>query len=564
MASSPDNAVASSAARDPQSRFRQSLKDLDDRLKRGEPFSGHERNCLFLNTGAARWATVSHVSGFDFDDDARALAATDWDGDGDVDVWIANRTAPMVRYLRNDTPRAGDSVSLQLTQDTGNRHAIGARVEIKIRWGEAAAEPTLLIREVRAGDSYLSQSSLRLHFGLGPKAQIAEVSVRWPGGARETFAGVQPNAAWLLRMGAGKAEPLPARQPIAKLPAGPVTLPPGEIPGAVPLAHSIPLPRIDFTDLSGQPHRLDEWKGAPIFLTLVSGEHKDCAAQFAAWQPRLEELKKAGIRLCAAGMDDTKETRALLTSLPAGIERGFLTANARERLAEIYNLPFEIELALSAPAGFTLDQNLRLLTLYRGAATVDQLLTDVQRAAFKPEELSASALPFTGTWFRAPTPWAPLELMAMLVRQNDLNAAHTYVMENRAEFVQSRRFAAILRVMADLLTNANRPGDAVPYYRNCLKENAADAVFLNNFAHCLLHQPGADAAAVSTAVIHAAEAVKLTSSKDAALLDTLAHALQAAGRKAEAAAAAREGLALPSVAPAVVRSLEARIRETTP
>lgn len=211
-----------------------------------------------------------------------------------------------------------------------------------------------------------------------------------------------------------------------------------------------------------------------------------------------------------------------------------------------------------------MDQNLRLLTLYRGAATVDQLLTDVQRAAFKPEELSASALPFTGTWFRAPSPRAPLELTAMLVRQSDLDAAHAYVMENRAEFVQSRRFAATARVMADLLTNANRPGDAVPYYRNCLKENAADAVFLNNFAHCLLHQPGADAAAVSAAVIHAAEAVKLTSAKDAALLDTLAHALQAAGRKAEAVAAAREGLALPGGTPAVRSSLQSLIRETTP
>ena len=67
MASSPNDVSGSDLARDPDSIFRTALRDLDDRLKRGEPFSGHERNCLFLNTGTERWATVSHVSGFDFD-----------------------------------------------------------------------------------------------------------------------------------------------------------------------------------------------------------------------------------------------------------------------------------------------------------------------------------------------------------------------------------------------------------------------------------------------------------------------------------------------------------------
>jgi len=41
------------------------------------------------------------------------------------------------------------------------------------------------IDEVRAGDSYISHSDWRLHFGLGDAAMIDEITVRWPSGAVE-------------------------------------------------------------------------------------------------------------------------------------------------------------------------------------------------------------------------------------------------------------------------------------------------------------------------------------------------------------------------------------------
>ena len=553
MASSPDNAASTSAARDPQSLFRLSLKNLDDRLKRGEPFSGHERNCLFLNTGDARWATVSHVSGFDFDDDARALAATDWDGDGDVDVWVANRTAPMVRYLRNDTPRAGDFVSLQLKQDAGNRDAIGARVEVKLVGWAGALPHQVLVREIRAGDSYLSQSSLRLHFGLGPKAQISEVTVRWPGGARESFTGVQPNAAWLLLRSTGKAVAAPARQSLAKLTPGPVTLPLGEFPVAVPLAHSIPLPRIDFTDLSGKPRQLSELKGSPVLVTLVSGDFPACAAQLDA----LKDHLPAGLRHLAAGMDDAPETRSLLTFRSGGMDRGILTVHARERLETLYNAPFEIELHLTAPTSFLLDANLRLLTLYRGPVSAAQLAADIKRANSSATELEASAMPFSGTWFRPPAPWAPFELLPVILRQSDWVAADDYMTANRAEFATSRRYAGVAKVLADALIAQNLIARALPHYQDALKDYAADPILLNNLAHCLLHaQENPDVASIAAALTHATKAAELTTHQDAALLDTLARAQLAAGRKPDAIATVLRALALEGATPEVIRGLE--------
>ena len=63
-------------------------------LREGHSFSGHERNCVFLNDSGNRFSDISAVSGLDFPDDGRGVSVTDWDHDGDLDVWLANRTGP--------------------------------------------------------------------------------------------------------------------------------------------------------------------------------------------------------------------------------------------------------------------------------------------------------------------------------------------------------------------------------------------------------------------------------------------------------------------------------------
>jgi hypothetical protein len=49
------------------------------------------------------------------------------------------------------------------------------------------------IDEVHAGDSYLSHSDWRLHFGLGKAATVDEISIRWPSGKIEKMTKVAAN-----------------------------------------------------------------------------------------------------------------------------------------------------------------------------------------------------------------------------------------------------------------------------------------------------------------------------------------------------------------------------------
>jgi hypothetical protein len=109
---------------------------------------------------------------------SRGAAFGDYDDDGDVDVIVNDLDGPPM-LLRNDGgSRAGHWISLKLVGTKSNRNAAGAKVWLK-------AGGLTQVDEVRSGDSYLSHSDWRLHFGLGSTTQVAEVIIRWPNGTTE-------------------------------------------------------------------------------------------------------------------------------------------------------------------------------------------------------------------------------------------------------------------------------------------------------------------------------------------------------------------------------------------
>ena len=215
---------------------------LSSMINQGRSFSGRERNCCFLNLGSnvsRQFADVSASSGLDFPDDGRGVAVTDWDADGDLDLWISNRNAPRLRFMRNNESDNNNSLTLRLVgngNDT-NRDAIGARVELYVR---DAAGVTKRIQTLRAGHGFLSQSSKWLHFGLGTSVSVEKVDVKWPcrkeANARiETFQGLDINRRYVLTQGTGtpveaprvgRCLPCPPRSPRSRHRLKPLALSP--------------------------------------------------------------------------------------------------------------------------------------------------------------------------------------------------------------------------------------------------------------------------------------------------------------------------------------------------
>ncbi len=111
----------------------------------------------------------------------RGLAVGDLFNDGQVDVVAEDLDGPPM-ILRNHGIPGNHWVSFELQGTKSNRLALGARVKI-------TAGGMTQIDEVRSGGSYLSQSDLRIHFGLGSAAKIDAVEIRWPSGTVEKITG---------------------------------------------------------------------------------------------------------------------------------------------------------------------------------------------------------------------------------------------------------------------------------------------------------------------------------------------------------------------------------------
>ena len=117
---------------------------------------------------------------------SRGSAAGDLDNDGDLDV-VINNLDGAATVLRNDGGNGGNFLVVDLEGRTGNRRGVGAIVTV-------TAADLVQRAERRSGDSYLSHSDARLHFGLGSRTKVDAVDVRWPNGTLQRFGEIPANA----------------------------------------------------------------------------------------------------------------------------------------------------------------------------------------------------------------------------------------------------------------------------------------------------------------------------------------------------------------------------------
>ncbi|HCC59115.1 MAG TPA: RNA-binding protein, partial [Solibacterales bacterium] len=65
---------------------------------------------------------------------------------------------------------------------------------------------------VRAGGSFLSSNDPRLHFGLGERASVDRLEIRWPSGKVERFSAVSANRIVVIKEGFGIVAPADAKR----------------------------------------------------------------------------------------------------------------------------------------------------------------------------------------------------------------------------------------------------------------------------------------------------------------------------------------------------------------
>ena len=136
---------------------------------------------LFGND-AGRFEDLTRAAGLDAVGSilGRGSATADYDNDGDLDVAVASIGGDLV--LLENTGAGGNWLEVELE----GFHP-GALVTAVLPDGRE------LVREVRAGSSYLSSEDPRCHFGLGEAGEVSELVVHWPGGGESRLTGVEGN-----------------------------------------------------------------------------------------------------------------------------------------------------------------------------------------------------------------------------------------------------------------------------------------------------------------------------------------------------------------------------------
>jgi len=172
------------------------MPDFEDRAAYWRIFS--EPNMILMNNGHGKYQ-VRHSANERFTtrrETSRALCMGDIDNDGDIDMLVAS-TAAKARLYRNVAPKKGHWLRLRAVEPKlGGRDAYGARITVlagKRRW----------TRWVSPGGSYLSSNDPIVHVGLGPIQHVDAITIRWPDGSTESFAGHDADQLLVLAHGTG-------------------------------------------------------------------------------------------------------------------------------------------------------------------------------------------------------------------------------------------------------------------------------------------------------------------------------------------------------------------------
>lgn len=488
-------------AQDESSDYRTGWLAINRLVRQGFSWSGHERNCFYLNVGDG-FVRADAVSGLDFDDDGRAAAAVDWDGDGDLDLLVTNRTGPRLRILRNDAD-AAPSLSMRLQGTQGNRDAIGARVQLKLTDGRQ------LIATRRAGEGYLASSGSWMHFGLG-LASVESVSVRWPGGVVEEFIELTGPGSWQLVEGSGRA--VAVDRPALAFLDEQETAPEPSSATRVFLPESLPLPRLPVISGAGKEATLfgvaeqllrgpDE--RPPLLLNVWASWCAPCLVELADFQEHSELLREAGVERLALSAD-TEEARATaaqrLQDLGWTAPSGFASPEALEILDALQGALLGSEVRMPIPTSFLIDGRGNLAALYLGPVTTEQVLADVALLRGPEEARLAAALPYPGRWHHEPAE-AGLTRFERAFEERGLPAtareyqpgaihlhlATVYLQEGRLEDAERHYqlsldagpyFLEAYRGLGYTLAQAKRPADAANAYQAALQFAPNDPILL--------------------------------------------------------------------------------------
>ena len=448
-----------------------------------------------------KFASISSVSGLDFNDDSRALALCDWDFDGKLDLWMSARTAPRIRFLRNQSSNTGHFIAIQLRGNgtTTNKDAIGARVEVI----SDAKEKSILT--LHAGDGFLTQSSRWLHFGLGEIASVKAIQVDWPGGKRKVYRNVAADSFYIIHQDSGKAtpwKPLAARSPIqVQQQLVPVS---SQIARVIPPYH-LPLPSIDYV-LGSSTNRLKI--ESPTMVTVWSSSCVNCIRELGIWSRAADAFRQQGLEVVAINADIDATSAEIVERETMLNEMGFAFTSLTPTTDTVRSIDLfqralmDLWRPMPVPCSFLLDRYGRVVAIYKGPVDLEQVWADMKLFGADAERIEELALPFAGRRGSAYPKADPLRVAAQMVDRTQVSGAIDYLQHfldtsaRAGHEISNVKQTDIQYMRSVLLASAGRNEESLRALELCRSLNPKDFRARADLAQLYLKQKNLSAAEI--------------------------------------------------------------------
>lgn len=188
------------------------FKSMDEYLKKipSKPLM----NYMFQNQDGLQFKNVSHVWGLGQTSFSNGTVYADLDKDGDLDI-VASQidSAPLV-YRNKSADRPGANW-LQIKLKGSEKNPAGVGAKIRLRIGEQ-----LQYQEMTTTRGFFSSMEHLFHFGLGEKAELFIIEIKWPDGKVQRLENLPANQRLVLNYSdarPGKWEILPSPKPLFKV-----------------------------------------------------------------------------------------------------------------------------------------------------------------------------------------------------------------------------------------------------------------------------------------------------------------------------------------------------------
>ncbi|MDB4440553.1 redoxin domain-containing protein [Akkermansiaceae bacterium] len=226
-----------------------------------------------------------------------------------------------------------------------------------------------------------------------------------------------------------------------------------------PVGHTFP----NIPTANGEPLSISE----TTLIALWSRTCPHCQQELQSWATKATQFKTSNIKLALLCTDQehNDQANAYLKSINSSFSTRMAGPEAVELLDALHASIIDLWIPIPVPTSFLVSKEGQLLAIYRGNASIEQIINDTKFATGTPLERRSAGTPFAGRWTSKPAPSSPQRTAQQLLQRAQPSLAINYLRSALTKpFFQGEKFTQSdnLLLLGQILGQQGRPTEAIP------------------------------------------------------------------------------------------------------